>query len=219
VIAYASNTGTRRNLEALSKAGWRILITPANPRARDGMRYAIDNGAWTAHRQGAEFDGDAFTRLVDRCGLDADFVVLPDIVSGGMCSLSLSVSWIRRLNGLRLLLPVQDGMERNSVIQVLTSNPSIGIFLGGSTSYKLTEMRPWGAVAAHLERWYHVGRVNTARRVRLCAEAGATSFDGTSATMFCCTVPLLDAARRQPSLLVPRIDKERWLWDKAANRA
>ena len=203
MIAYASNTGTRRNLSALLDAGWRILLTPANPRLPPHFRFAIDNGAWTAHRAGTEFDGDAFMRVVDRHGLDADFVVLPDIVAGGMQSLALSISWIPRLLGMRLLLPVQDGMDNRAVMRILEAYPAIGVFVGGSTEYKLREMAHWGAVAAMLHRWMHVGRVNTARRIRLCAESGATSFDGTSATMFSCTVPLLDAARRQPSLLAP----------------
>lgn len=203
MIAYASNTGTRRNLAALLDARWRILLTPANPRLPAHFRFAIDNGAWTAHRSGGEFDGDAFMRVVDRHGIAADFVVLPDVVAGGMQSLALSVSWIPRLHGMRLLLPVQDGMERTAVMKVLEAYPAMGIFVGGSTEYKLREMGHWGATAAMLNRWLHVGRVNTARRIRLCAEAGATSFDGTSATMFSCTVPLLDAARRQPSLLAP----------------
>lgn len=30
------------------------------------------------------------------------------------------------------------------------------------------------------------------------------TYAGTSATMFSCTVPMLDAARRQPSLLTPK---------------
>ncbi len=203
MIGYASNTGTRRNLAALREAGWRILITPSNPKPPTGFRYGVDNGAWKAYQQNADFDGEAFARLVDARGFDADFVVLPDIVAGGMQSLGLSVSWIPRLPGLRLLLPVQDGMHPGAVVKVLSEHPSVGIFLGGSTEYKIREMGRWGAIAAAMERWYHVGRVNTARRIRLCAEAGATSFDGTSATMFSCNVPLLDAARRQPSLLAP----------------
>lgn len=203
MIGYASNTGTRRNLAALKASGWRILITPSNPKPPNGFRYGVDNGAWKAYQQGTEFDGESFARLVDAHGFDADFVVLPDIVAGGMQSLGLSVSWIPRLPGLRLLLPVQDGMHPDAVVKVLAAHLSVGVFLGGSTEYKIREMRRWGVIAATMERWYHVGRVNTARRIRLCAEAGATSFDGTSATMFSCTVPLLDAARRQPSLLSP----------------
>lgn len=203
MIAYASNTGTRKNLEALRLHGWRILLTPANPKPRPDLRYGIDNGAWGAHQLGIDFQVEPFLRLVDRCGLDADFVVLPDIVAGGMASLALSISWIRRLAGMRLLLPVQDGMHSPAVVDVLDQHRHIGIFVGGSTQYKLQEMRHWGAVAASMERWCHIGRVNTVRRIRLCAEAGASSFDGTSATMFSCNVPMLNSARQQPSLLTP----------------
>lgn len=50
--------------------------------------------------------------------------------------------------------------------------------------------------------WCHVARVNTARRIAACAAVGATSFDGTSATRYAKTLPLLDAAKRQRSLFV-----------------
>lgn len=36
---------------------------------------------------------------------------------------------------------------------------------------------------------------------RQCVAAGADSFDGSSASRFATTLPLLDAARRQPDLL------------------
>jgi len=58
-------------------------------------------------------------------------------------------------------------------------------------------------VAAERRRYFHVGRVNTARRIRLCAEAGADSFDGTSVSRYAQTLPLLESARQQPSLLAP----------------
>jgi hypothetical protein len=102
-----------------------------------------------------------------------------------------------------LLLPIQDGMTAHDVGMVLRQNVKVGLFLGGTTEFKLREMYAWGMVAHAWKRWFHVGRVNTARRIRLCAEAGADSFDGTSATMYSITVPLLDSAKAQPSLLTP----------------
>jgi hypothetical protein len=204
VIGYASNTGTRRNLHALREAGWRILITPDKPRPPERMNFAIDNGAWKAFKQGTPFDSDAFGDLVDRFGCAADFVVLPDIVAGGMQSLELSRKWIPKLAFLKnILLPLQDGMDAESVGAVLRERRNVGLFLGGSTEFKLREMYAWGLVAHSWLRWYHVGRVNTARRIRLCAEAGVDSFDGTSATMYSDTLPLLESARQQPSLLTP----------------
>lgn len=206
MLAYASNTGTRRNIAALRAAGWRILLCPdkRNLPLPEGMRFGIDNGAWSAFKQQLPFDGPPFSRLVERYGCAADFVVIPDIVAGGPRSLDFSISWLTRLRHLRqLLLAVQDGMEPRDIGHVLREYPNCGIFLGGSTEFKLRTIYIWGAVAASWDRWYHVGRVNTARRIRLCAEAGAASFDGTSASRFSCTIPRLENARRQPSLLAP----------------
>lgn len=209
MIPYASNTGTRRNLATLRDHDWRLLLTPDNATMRDGMRFGIDNGAWKTRAAefggpGGNFDADGFTSLIERCGCAADFVIVPDIVAGGMASLEFSLSWLPRLQHFRqLLFAVQDGMDAREVGKILREHSNVGIFLGGSTEWKLKTMYAWGMVAASWNRWYHVGRVNSAKRIRLCAEAGATSFDGTSASMYSCTVPLLDAARRQPSLLTP----------------
>lgn len=204
MIAYASNTGTLRNLETFRKHGWRVLLTPDNPLRRDGLSFGIDNGAWKAHCQSLPFDEKAFSRLVEKQGPLADFVILPDIVAGALRSLEFSVSWLPRLRGLRsLLLPLQNGMEPEHVTPVLREWPTVGLFLGGDTEWKLATMYQWGTLACATRRYYHVGRVNTARRIRLAAEAGADSFDGTSGSMFSCTVPLLQAAKAQASLLVP----------------
>ena len=206
MIGYASNTGTKRNLAALRDAGWRIMLTPDNPTPREGLKHCLDNGAWGAFQKGIPFDCGRFEKLVDTAGLKADFIVLPDIVAGGGNSLAFSVSWLPRLNSYRsLLLPVQDGMDPKAVLAILRAWPHVGIFLGGTTEYKLATMHDWGVAAAALGRWYHVGRVNSRRRIRMAAACGATSFDGTSATRFSCTLPLLDAARRQPNLFAPHM--------------
>lgn len=209
VIPYASNTGSSRNLAALKASGWRLLLTPDNPLQREGFKYAVDNGAWSYFQKQIPFDEDRFKRLVDAVGPQADFVILPDIVAGGMASLDFSMKWVLPLYTLRsLMLPLQDGMRPEDIGPVLREWSKIGLFLGGSTEWKLQTMQEWGAVAASWDRPFHVGRVNTARRIRQCSQAGATSFDGTSATRFSCTLPLLDgaieSARKQPSLFNPR---------------
>ena len=206
MIAYASNTGTLRNVDAIRKAGWRVLLTPKDlgRRPHSGIPFALDNGAWTAFQQKRPFDDARFLRLVESHGAMADFVIVPDIVAGGTKSLDFSLSWIPRLRHLRrLLLPLQDGMTVERISDVLRDHPRLGLFLGSSTEWKLKTMYSWGVVACASRRYYHVGRVNTMRRIRLAAEAGADSFDGTSVSMYAITLPLLDAARRQPSLLVP----------------
>jgi hypothetical protein len=181
-------------------------LTPSKPAPPANFRFGIDNGAWSAYQQKVPFDSDGFEALVERLGCAADFIVIPDIVGNGNDSLEFSISWLSRLRNLKhLLLAVQDGMTAHDVGMVLRQNVRVGLFLGGSTEWKLKEMYAWGMVAHAWKRHFHVGRVNTGRRIRLCAEAGADSFDGTSASMYSCTVPLLESARQQPSLLTPAL--------------
>ena len=202
--SYASNTRTPRNLEQFRRHGWRILLSPANPHPPAGLPFAIDNGAWPCFTKKLPFDSDGFSAMVEAHGAAADFVVVPDIVAGGLESLRFSLSWLDRLRGIRLLLlPVQDGMSAGEVGAVLRRYPGLGLFLGGSTEWKLHTMYGWGMVAHALGCYYHVGRVNSCRRIRLALEAGADSIDGTSGTRYAVNVPRLDAATKQPSLISP----------------
>ncbi len=58
----------------------------------------------------------------------------------------------------------------------------------------------WGQLARRRNCHLHVGRVNSARRIAICAAAGATSYDGSSASRFATSLPPLDKATRQPDL-------------------
>ena len=199
---YATITGTRRNIAEMRKHGWALLLTP-DTTIRGGMkppgdfRYALDNGAWGCHQRGLPFDDVAFGELVQRWGERAEWVVLPDIVAGGLCSLAFSLSWMSRIDGLRLLA-VQDGMTPDDVRPHLGAG--VGLFLGGSTEWKLATIYMWGELASEVGCYYHVARVNTRRRIKKCALAGADSFDGTSATRFSVNAGwLADAARSEAS--------------------
>lgn len=198
MIAYASRTGTRRNLAALRDAGWRLMVSARGVLRTEGFAFSLDNGAWTAHQRGEPFDTPAFERALGLLGSTADFVVLPDIVCGGAASLTLSMRWLPRvLEVARLaLLPVQDGMRSEEIAPLLSER--VGIFVGGSDAWKEQTAELWGSIGRG--RWVHVGRVNTARRISICAHAGATSFDGSSASRFATTLPMLDRARRQSAL-------------------
>jgi hypothetical protein len=203
-MAYASRTGTRRNLEALRAAGWGLMVSATGRHRTEGFaRYAIDNGAWTAYRQGRAWDERLFMELVEALGAAADFITAPDVVAGGVASLRLTESWLPRLErfGRRLLVPVQDGMQPGDVAPLL--GPRVGIFVGGSneapTWWKVRTLPAWGRLARERGAHLHVGRVNSSRRIRQCALAGAHSFDGTSPTRYAVTLRPLDNARRQTS--------------------
>lgn len=203
MIAYATRTGTRRNLDALRAAEWRLLIC-AGGRVEpltEPWQYALDNGAWSAFAQGKPFDVRAFEFALRRFGAKADWTVLPDIVAGGAPSLEMSLKWMRTVlnESPRALLAVQNGITPEDVRPFL--GPRVGIFVGGDTAWKLGTLSDWGHLAAQVGCWLHVGRVNTARRIFSCARAEATSFDGTSASRYAVTLPRLDNARRQLSLL------------------
>ena len=174
----------------------------------EGFPYAIDNGAWSAYqafikrRQAtALLDRRAFIKVVVRLGGSADFVVVPDIVAAGKESLALSKRWLPWvLDHTQLaLIAVQDGMVPSDVAELL--GPRVGLFVGGSCDppdfWKLSTMAQWCDLARKHGAWCHIGRVNSALRIRKCALAGATSFDGSSASRFALTIPPLDDARRQ----------------------
>jgi hypothetical protein len=198
VIGYTSRTGTATTLAALREAGWRLLVVAGAVLRNEGFRYGLDNGAWSYHERGVPFDEAAFLLALRRFGAKADFVVVPDIVAGGKASLDYSLSWLPRVRSVakRQLIAVQDGMTPDDLRPVLRTL-SVGIFVGGTTEWKLATLPEWGRLAQETGCYLHVGRVNSRKRILLCAQAGAHSFDGTSPIKFPSTLPLLEAARRE----------------------
>nr|WP_144033710.1 hypothetical protein [Sphingomonas laterariae] len=172
----------------------------------EGFPYALDNGAWTAFNRGEPFDVPAFEKAVKLLGQGADFIILPDIVMGGVPSFEMSIAWLRKLRrrvalrGTRFLIAVQDGMETIARRITRWLGPKVGIFVGGSTEWKLATMAKWARIAHRRSAVCHVGRVNTARRIRFCEAAGVDSFDGSSASRFAVTLRPLELARRQIDL-------------------
>jgi hypothetical protein len=203
LICYASRTGTKRNLAALRAAGWRLLVSRAGAWRPEGFPYGLDNGAWSDFRTGQPFDGPRFQLLMDRLGAGADWIVVPDIVAGGLPSLALSMEWLPRVQrtGAPALIAVQDGMEPHDLAPIV--GPRVGIFLGGSTEWKLQRMEQWGAFCRERNVHYHVARVNTAKRINQARVCGASSIDGSSASRYAETLPLLDVSARQLDMLLP----------------
>jgi len=213
MIAYASRTGTARNLRSLDRAGWRLLVSATGAHRTESFRYALDNGAWTAHQQGRSFDDVAFVRLVEKLGHDADWVVAPDVVGHKDASLAQTLKWLPWCleRCPRVLVGVQDGMVPSDVSGLLS--PRVGVAIGGTTDeripgklatgWKIDQLthRVWGRPCFERGAWLHCLRVNSAHRIALCAHAGVDSFDGTSASQYSVSLPRLDQARRQPSLL------------------
>lgn len=188
MIVYQSRTGTRRNLAEMRRYGFRLMVSMMGVWRTEGFAYALDNGAWSCFTQGIAWDEERFREFYRLLGPEADFVVVPDIVAGGLASLRRSKKWLPELDGLRLV-PVQNGMSLDDVRPLLSD--TVGIFVGGDDEWKESTMRSWGQLAREVGCYLHVGRVNTRRRVRLCQEAGADSIDGSSVSRFGDNAPLI----------------------------
>lgn len=205
MVLYASATNGARNLHELQRRGFRLLFNAAHPHLwRSGWRYALDNGAWSAFTAGGAIDLDAYRSAVDELGPGADWVVLPDIVTGGAESLRLSLEWLpwvaRRAR--RVLIAAQDGMVPDDLAPYLSER--VGVAIGGSTEWKEQQLgrRAWGEACAARGSWLHALRVNTQRRLHLAAIGGCCSVDGTSATRFSVkAAPLARSAQQEAMCL------------------
>ena len=198
-MPMATSTGTRRNVAALANAGWGLVLTPDCTDRHGFAAVGIDNGAWGCFQRKVDWTPERWQPLVERHP-DARWAVAPDIVCGGAESLARSVSWLPWLLARQqtVLIAVQNGMTAKEIAPLV--GPRVGIFVGGDSEWKEQSLPVWGRLAAQTGCYLHVGRVNTARRIRLCAMAGADSFDGTSATKFSSTVPLITNAAAQTAL-------------------
>jgi hypothetical protein len=179
--------------------GWRLLVSATGVWSTHGFRWALDNGAWTAHNQGLPFNTEKFLGVLEWSRQQEtvpDWIVVPDIL-GSLESIEFSRSWfplVLKYTSLPLIA-VQDGMVPADIDEFVSQGA--GVFLGGTTKYKLGTMRSWGDYCKERKVYYHVGRVNTQRRIWACVAAGADSFDGTSVAKFPCTLGRLDRALRQ----------------------
>lgn len=173
---------TRANREACIRLGVGLLIVD---HWRDPTAYpyfAIDNGCYSAWSRGIPWDAAPFIKNLTKCrefGLKPDFAVIPDIVAGGQASAERSADWMRVLRreypDVPLYFAVQDGMTEHDVPDGIA-----GIFVGGSTEYKLATMNAWAKVAHRLGIGIHVGRIGTPGRMVLAHLAGVDSIDSTT---------------------------------------
>ena len=206
MIYYAAHATGARSRSAIRAAGLGMLGSAAyrwtdsewHPIASGGLGWAIDNGAWSAHQQRRPFDEDRFRLVATTCG-PADFIVCPDVVMdwpGTVFMRDRWLDWLLNETAHRVLLPVQDGARSSEIRPLL--GVRVGIFVGGSTAWKLSTMRGWADLAHEQGAYCHVGRVNWTGRVRLCRDAGADSVDGSGPAQFSDTAAIVAAGLTGP---------------------
>lgn len=170
---YIGQTRSRKLIKSLAYFGFGEMTVREEvpPRRRP---WAFDNGAYKDWTAKVPFNEVKFLRAVEQAR-DADFVVTPDIVAGGLQSLEFSESWFPRLTGFRRYLALQDGMTP-AVVAPLASKYD-GLFLGGTLEWKLATLQEWRDVTRLWGKPLHVGRVGTKRRAQLCRRVGVDSID------------------------------------------
>lgn len=177
---------TIKNRETCQRLGVGLMMVDGWTDPKPYPFFAIDNGCFSAWKRGVRWNPAPFLNNLHKCaelGLKPDFAVLPDIVAGGERSLERSRAWATILRdqfpGVSFYLAVQDGMtpgEHGADIIRMAD----GIFVGGTTQWKLATMRDWATFAHKHGMSVHVGRIGTPDRMVLAHNIGIDSIDSTT---------------------------------------
>jgi len=174
------------------------LFTPLTRRApqRPDQHFGIDNGAF------AKFDPQPFRNLLARHNDRRElcrFVALPDVVGSARRTREVFGYWAKHLNGWRKAYVVQDGQEDIEIPWDWCD----AIFVGGSTEWKLSRHAAACVKAAKaMEKWVHIGRVNTGGRYEYFRDLGADSCDGTGLARYSHMRAAVENELNNPRLLL-----------------
>lgn len=199
--AYCGQTRSAELVARLAAHGIGECTVRGELKSRRRDPWFYDNGAYRDWQAGVAFNGVQFSRDMRRIRYTAtmplpDFVVVPDVVAGGIESLALSRRERVELSdpdGGReppAYLAVQDGMTVEAVGEFLQLSAEVdeqiyqGIFVGGTLDWKLQTSAAWVEFAHATGRRCHVGRVGTADRVRWAHSIGADSIDSCLPLMY-----------------------------------
>jgi hypothetical protein len=138
--AYVGQTRSRALAAELEQHGiGECVVTGELPPRRISAGFFHDPGAYRDWRAGRPFNvcrWDRDMRWMLYRGIRPDFVIVPDIVAGGLASLSFSAFWRRTVPAeFPAYLAVQDGMTAADVVPHLGMYD--GLFVGGSLAWKL----------------------------------------------------------------------------------
>lgn len=181
---YSGNDGSAAGAAEIASRGMGRMVTAAEWRnPREGEPWALDNGAFSDYLQGKDFDAARFAKVLRKVppANRPDFAVIPDVVAGGLRSLTYSCYWLRVWtlpHGWPWYLAVQDGMEEKDIAPLVRD--VAGIFVGGSLDWKHRTAEAWVAFAHANGLPCHIGRVGTVEDLVWARRIGADSVDSTS---------------------------------------
>lgn len=152
-------------------------LTRYRNRHHDRM-FAIDNGAFS------RFNRKAFEALLERekerkhlCR----FVSVPDVVGSARRTLEVFDYWYPLLNQWPLALVAQDGQGDLPIAW----DQIAAVFIGGTNAFKLSQDAVQIIKAAKMmDKWVHVGRVNSPDRFEGFKDLGVDSVDGSGIAQY-----------------------------------
>ena len=138
------------------------------------MVWAADNGCYARPKS---YTNEGYLAWLDQCPRNALFAAAPDVVGDWSATLERAKPMLDQVRtlGFKAALVLQDG----ATIASVPWDECDAVFVGGSTKWKLSA----GAEmivreARRLDKWAHMGRVNSWIRLRVAAAIGCQSSDG-----------------------------------------
>ena len=163
----------------------RTPLTQYAPDVLGVIPYILDNGAYS------HFDAAAFERMAQRSLADplCMFVIMPDVVGDHKGTIRQFIRWTADLGILdsfdfsKVGFVAQNGCSVETMPDILWD--SIGcLFIGGDDEFKEGQDAFSLMEEARIRnKWVHVGRVNTSRKI-VYFHGIADSFDGSGIARF-----------------------------------
>lgn len=182
---YASHPGAtnpnNKRVKYLKENDIRLMIS-AEHWHTPFTNYAVDNGAWSDYVRGRTFNHERFLKVLEKIKMQEiqpDFIVLPDIVKGGVKSFELSKSYMDVAENHPCYFAIQDGIIPEMITDDIIEKIK-GFFIGGSNVWKWRNMHTWVNLAHDNGKKIHVGKVGTIKDFTKCKAAGVDSADGSA---------------------------------------
>lgn len=178
-MRYFANPSTQTVRDVMATGRLDMIATPKQGNVLPaGVTWCADNGCF-----GKGYPGDEawFAWLQSYTAEERSrclFAVAPDVVGDAWRSHFRSQPWLAKIRalGYPVAYVAQNGLEN---LPVPWSEFDV-LFIGGDTVWKLgRHARRLVSEAKARGKWVHMGRVNSARRLRYADAIGCDSADGT----------------------------------------
>jgi hypothetical protein len=161
----------------LLAAGIGALLTPFSQRHTPSTDWlwAADNGCFASR-----WDEQTWFRWLQSKSNPASalFATIPDVVADHQRTVKRWHQYADQVQqlGYKAAFVLQDGAS----LRTMPMQQMDALFIGGSTKYKLSEDAQRIVSVCKMEnKWIHMGRVNSQRRMQLAFDWGCDSVDGT----------------------------------------